>query len=133
MDLALVPMDWLEVHLSPEVRAVPNHTRLRAVLVVRDQAAYKGEELEAVMRFSNDSDEEVCCEGIPGHAPNCSYKTGHASDCYELACLRRRGHEGEHIAMARDAGIADGVCHSCRVPIGEGHRADCTTLPTDDR
>ena len=42
-----------------------------------------------------------------------------------LACFRRRGHEGEHIAMARDAGVADGVHWCCRQAIVGAHAEWC--------
>lgn len=33
----------------------------------------------------------------------------------EAACLRRYGHDGDHVALARDAEFADGVCFYCRL------------------
>lgn len=66
------------------------------------------------VKFRRESDEEIC--GGPAKA---SFYEG------ECACLRAFGHEGEHVAMSRDANIADGVCWSCRAKPGDKHWPRC--------
>ncbi len=67
------------------------------------------------MRFRHDTLEHACSKAV-------DHRLG------PMACMRREGHEGKCAAMARDAGIADGVCFGCREPLGLGHRDDCYTF-----
>lgn len=69
------------------------------------------------MKFNNWSDELACGKAVS----NPPLKG-------EFACLRAAWHEGECIAMAREAGQADGVCFSCRQKIDQPHRADCIAM-----
>lgn len=64
------------------------------------------------MKFRPDTDERACGKSIVHRAGL-------------MACLRTAGHDGECVAVAGDAGRADGVCWACRVPEGDEHRADC--------
>lgn len=70
------------------------------------------------MFFNKDRPEEVCgascfLDEYPEHT---------------FACLRIKGHGGEHEALARDAEIMDGVCHGCFNPLYEDHVEDCFKL-----
>lgn len=65
------------------------------------------------VRFNPYSDEEMCGALVQEHG-------------YDCACMRTRGHEGQHIAVARDAGAADGVRFCCRVPLKAVHEEWCT-------
>ena len=67
------------------------------------------------MRFTRHHPDEVC----DGTIPDPRWEA--------LACMRRHGHEGEHIAGVRQAGEADGVCYECRRPIGDPHTETCRT------
>jgi hypothetical protein len=68
------------------------------------------------MRFNRHSEETSCPAAVPNERHG------------DLACMRTAGHPGEHIAQMDLAAKADGVCHGCRAPISEAHRADCYVM-----
>lgn len=68
------------------------------------------------MRYRRDTEERACGKVID---------LERWAEYGGLACLRTAGHPGDCIAMAGDAGRADGVCWECRVPEGASHRTDC--------
>jgi len=64
------------------------------------------------VKYSRNSDVEICGKLV-------------IHGKYECACMRRLGHVGDCIALARDAAAADGVrCCCWTAPDGE-HDADC--------
>lgn len=71
------------------------------------------------MKFNDHSDEQTCGRRVPGEL----------SDKYDdlggLMCMRMAGHDGACMAIARDAGIADGVHWCCRAKLDEAHAAWC--------
>lgn len=73
------------------------------------------------MKFNPHSDEQSCGRRVPGEL----------SDKYDdlggLACMRTAGHDGDCIAMVRDAGIADGVHWCCREALDDEHAEWCQT------
>jgi hypothetical protein len=71
--------------------------------------------LMMTMRFRRDSNIEACVHVVPGS--EAAYAGG-------FVCMRTAGHNGDHIALARDAVEADKVCYDCRGP-GESHKSDC--------
>lgn len=77
------------------------------------------------MKFNAHSEERSCGRRVPGELSD-KY-----SDLEGLACARTAGHTGECIAVARDAGIADGVRWCCRVKLGEDHAAWCLICAED--
>lgn len=62
------------------------------------------------MKFRPDSDERACGTAVE-----------HGG--IEAACMRTNGHAGSHMAIMRDAAIADGVCFGCRER--RKHKPDC--------
>lgn len=71
------------------------------------------------MKFNKYSDEQSCGKRVPGE------QSDKYDDLGGLACMRSAGHDGECLAMLRDAGIADGVHWCCRVKIDEAHMGWC--------
>ena len=68
------------------------------------------------MKFSRMSDEETCGARL---------EETYNGKPYFVACSRTSGHKGECISLACDAGEADGVCFSCREPLGQPHHEKC--------
>jgi hypothetical protein len=73
-------------------------------------------------KFSAHSDEEMC---------GATMLWGDRQQA--VACARTHGHPGEHIAMACDAGEADGVRWCCRVVIGLPHAEWCVIKGMQER
>ena len=68
------------------------------------------------MRFRRDSNIEACGHEVPGSEAACAG---------DFIYTRTAGHNGDHIALARDAAETDGVCYDCREPVSEPHKPDC--------
>jgi len=73
------------------------------------------------MKFNGYSDEETCGKRVSV-----------AGISVAVACLRTQGHVGECIAMAGDAGAADGVHFCCRTRLDLDHHAQCPLLYSAD-
>lgn len=71
------------------------------------------------MKFSKHSDEQMCGKQMIGE------KFAKYDKCGGVACMRTAGHLGECIAIAGDAGRADGVHWCCRSDINAEHQSWC--------
>lgn len=74
------------------------------------------------VKFNDHSDEEWCGEVIPGSEEKYPDEGG-------IVCLRGAGHAPPCIAMACDAGTADGVHWCCRQVLGGEHAEWCFKHP----
>ena len=78
------------------------------------------------MKFNAHSDEQACGRRVPGEISD------RYADLGGLACMRTAVHPGECIALARDAGTADGVHWCCREHLEAPHAAWCPSRGASD-